>query len=83
MDGHFSNVYESWRKELLSCLSHIEAVIDFAEDEDDVGEDKICEDVAQRLNVLLCDIQRVLHDNRKGELLREGVKVALIGPPNR
>jgi tRNA U34 5-carboxymethylaminomethyl modifying GTPase MnmE/TrmE len=41
MDGRISSIYYGWRKELVSCLAHLEALVDFAEDEDDVGEKHI------------------------------------------
>lgn len=47
MDGRTTAVYAKWRTELVSCLAHLEAVVDFAEDEDDVGEKHILSEGAK------------------------------------
>ncbi len=38
MDGGLRDLYSGWRKEIVSCLAHAEAVIDFGEDEDDCND---------------------------------------------
>lgn len=51
MDGRTTAVYAKWRTELVSCLAHLEAVVDFAEDEDDVGEKHILSEGATTTRV--------------------------------
>jgi tRNA modification GTPase len=91
LDGNLSKVYEDWRSRLISGLAHAEAVIDFGDDER-LGEDDILDDdseqwnvwgsVEQRMDELSRSMKSHLRDERKGELVREGVKIAIIGPPN-
>ena len=38
MDGGLRDLYTAWRTEIVSCLAHAEAVIDFGEDEDDCND---------------------------------------------
>ncbi len=67
----------------MSCLAHTEAVIDFGDDdrEDDVS-DAALHALQPRVRTLLAELQRHLHDGRRGELVREGIHIALAGPPN-
>jgi tRNA modification GTPase len=91
LDGKLSEIYETWRRQLISGLAHAEAVIDFGDDER-LGEDDILDDDSEQWNVWgnvgerMLDLQQSmelhLQDGRKGELVREGVKIAIVGPPN-
>jgi tRNA modification GTPase len=91
LDGKLSQVYEEWRTQLISGLAHAEAVIDFGDDER-LGEDDILDDdsaqwdvwgsVGERMLSLQGSMKMHLQDERKGELVREGVKIAIVGPPN-
>ena len=91
LDGKLSQVYEEWRSQLISGLAHAEAVIDFGDDER-LGEDDILDDDSEQWNVwgnvndrmhqLRTSMELHLRDERKGELVREGVKIAIVGPPN-
>lgn len=67
----------------MSCLAHTEAVIDFGDDdrEDDVS-DAALHALQPRVRQLLDELQRHLKDGRRGELVREGIHIALAGPPN-
>jgi tRNA modification GTPase len=58
-------------------------VIDFGDDdrEDDVS-DAALYALSPRVASLLCDLERHLSDGRRGEMVREGVRIALAGPPN-
>ena len=38
MEGGLRKLLQSWRDEIMSCLAHAEAVIDFGEDEDDCND---------------------------------------------
>lgn len=91
LDGKLSQVYEEWRTQLISGLAHAEAVIDFGDDER-LGEDDILDDdsaqwdvwgsVGERMLTLQDSMKLHLQDERKGELVREGVRIAIVGPPN-
>ena len=76
--GVFSRQIESWRERVLVASAAIEAVLDFA-DEDDVA--ALPEDFAARLEALVDEIGEWLRRPR-AEVLREGFRVVLAGPPN-
>jgi tRNA modification GTPase len=80
--GHLGKVYEQWRGELLTCLAYVEAIIDFAEDEQDVEEDTILQDIRPRLESVVSHLRAHLSDGRRGEILRSGVPVVILGAPN-
>lgn len=76
--GAFSRRVEDWRERLLSASAAVEAVLDFA-DEDDVAD--LPADFTARLNALVSDIADQL-SRPHAEALREGFRVVLAGPPN-
>jgi tRNA U34 5-carboxymethylaminomethyl modifying GTPase MnmE/TrmE len=73
----------SGRDELKSCLAHTEAVIDFGDDdrENDIDDGAMWA-LVPRVKVLRETIQKSLSDNKKGEILRDGVQITLVGLPN-
>ena len=79
LEGSLGRLYESWRKDLLHCLALFEAEIDFA-DEDLPGD--LSDQTSPILSGVLEEIDRHLDDHHRGERLREGVRVAIIGAPN-
>jgi len=83
MEGHLRSTFETWRAELVRGLAHTEAVIDFGDDdrEDDVN-DSALDALMPRIGDLASAIQGHLLDGRRGELVREGVRIALVGAPN-
>ena len=79
MGGALKELYDDWRHRLVQALAHLEAVIDFP-DEDlppDVA-DKIWGDVRE----LETAITRHLDDGARGERVREGLRIAIVGAPN-
>ncbi|KAL0043981.1 hypothetical protein WJX82_011176 [Trebouxia sp. C0006] len=72
--------YESWRRTLLQCLANVEAVIDFGEDEGIAEE--VAEQVLPRVQRLGQQLRQHLVSDRRGELVRSGVRAAIVGPPN-
>lgn len=76
--GELGRLYESWRARLLTLLAHWEAAIDFP---DEVADEAGLE-VAGELSRLREEIAAHLADGRRGERLREGLSVAIVGPPN-
>jgi tRNA modification GTPase len=80
MSGTLARQAEAWRARLVQALALVEARIDFS-DEADVPEDL----VAPALSIareLEAEIARALADAKRGERLREGLVVAIAGPPN-
>ena len=79
MSGKSSDVFISWREKLLKILSHVEAKIDFPDEDlpkNIVGEIQITS------NKILLEIKKTLNDQKVGERIREGFKIAILGPPN-
>ena len=79
MRGHSSDKFNSWREKLLKVLSHIEAKIDFP-DEDLPKE--ILFEIKQTSEQVSNEIKKVLNDQKVGEIIREGFKIAIVGPTN-
>src|SRR4051794_23288776 len=71
---------ESWRQRLIGALALVEARIDFS-DEADVPEDLIGPALGTARE-LRDEIEQALRDEHRGERLREGLVVAIAGPPN-
>ena len=84
MKGLLGNRAESWRQRLIQALALVEAHIDFS-DEADVQNSAHGNLLAPALAIaraLETEIAAALADSRTGERLREGLVVAIAGPPN-
>lgn len=79
MDGGLKDLYEGWRETLVGILAHIEAYIDFPEE--DIPQD-IVSGMQNTVFKLIENIKKHLRDDTVGERLREGFRVAIIGAPN-
>jgi tRNA modification GTPase len=79
LEGALGRLYEDWRERLLRALAHLEAAIDFPEE--GLPED-LSGTVRESAAALRAEIARHLADGHRGERLRDGVAVAIIGPPN-
>ncbi|MBR1648001.1 MAG: tRNA uridine-5-carboxymethylaminomethyl(34) synthesis GTPase MnmE [Alphaproteobacteria bacterium] len=79
MDGDLKDLYTGWRQTLVGVLSHLEAYIDFPDEE--LPEDIIC---GINNTVLKVKEEIALHiaQNKFGERLKDGFRVAIIGEPN-
>ena len=77
--GDLARLYEGWRERLVRLLAHVEAVIDFPEE--DLPE-SLDASAVSALAALIDDLAAHLDDGRRGERLRDGLSVAIIGPPN-
>jgi tRNA modification GTPase len=80
MKGMLGNAAETWRQRLIQALALVEARIDFS-DEGDVPENLVAPVLAIALE-LEAEIAAALADGGRGERLREGLVVAIAGPPN-
>jgi tRNA modification GTPase len=78
MDGALHRLYEDWRTNGLRALAHLEAAIDFPDEDLPAG---IGDEVKTGIARLRAEIGEHLED-RRGERLREGLHIAIIGPPN-
>ncbi|KAI9271626.1 tRNA modification GTPase TrmE [Phascolomyces articulosus] len=79
-EGGLRKPYEEWRNKIIQCMAVTEAVIDFGEDEH--IEDGVLDQVLDNVIELRDAIQYHLNDSRVGEIVRSGVRVAIVGPPN-
>ena len=77
--GALSAVYEGWRGKLIEAAALIEAEIDFP-DEDLPG--ALAQRAGPILQALADDMGRHLDDAHRGERIRDGFRIAIIGPPN-
>jgi tRNA modification GTPase len=80
LDGALGRLYEGWRQALLQALARVEAEIDFAP-EQDVPEN-LLEVIRPDVCRLSAEIGAHLVDGHRGERLRAGLTVAVVGPPN-
>lgn len=79
LDGALGDLYRGWSERLLRLLAHLEAAIDFPDEE---LPPEIEAEVDQETKRLLVEIDAHLADGRRGERLRDGIAVAIVGPPN-
>jgi tRNA modification GTPase len=80
LQGLLGNRADAWRKQLIDALALVEAGIDFSDEAD------VTADVTRRglhaAKMLQQEIAAILADGRRGERLRDGLVVAIAGPPN-
>lgn len=74
--------YAALRSQILECLVFVEGFIDFGEDVDELGQEAMIRDAHDRALNIINSIRSHLDDNRRGEILRSGIKLAIFGPPN-
>jgi tRNA modification GTPase len=79
LDGKLGEIYRLWGERLLRLLAHLEAAIDFPDEE---LPPEIEAEVAVGSQDLAREIERHLADGHRGERLRDGIAVAIVGPPN-
>lgn len=79
LDGALGARYQDWRGRLVSALAHLEADIDFPDEDLPATTASRVRLVVQKL---LEEIRAHLADGHRGERLREGVSVVILGPPN-
>ena len=79
MSGKSSDKFNSLREKLLKILSNVEAKIDFPEE--DLPDDVI-KNIKNDSEKIRLEIEKILNDQKVGERIREGFKIAIIGPTN-
>ena len=78
-EGSLRRLYESWRGELLKAQALVEAGLDFADEAD------VATDVSAKSDAIVTDLLAAIAAHladRRGERLRDGVRVVIAGPPN-
>ena len=79
LKGALRKTATGWRHDIIQLSARLESLIDFA-DED--LPDHVIDDLAQTRDMLITALKAALVDSARGEILRSGLKVALIGPVN-
>jgi len=79
MNGKTADQFNFLREKLLKILSHVEAKIDFPDE--DLPND-ILKEIKKNSDVVLKSIEKILDDQKVGERIREGFKIAILGPTN-
>ena len=78
MEGALHRLYEAWRNQGLRALAHLEAAIDFPDEDLPEGIDaRVRGEIASLAEEIAVHLK-----DRRGERLREGLSIAIIGPPN-
>ena len=79
MKGKSSVKFNELREKLMKLLSFVEAKIDFPEE--DLPEENL-KKIKQDSSYVLNEINKILNDEKVGEIIREGFKIAIVGPTN-
>ncbi|MEP7187488.1 MAG: tRNA uridine-5-carboxymethylaminomethyl(34) synthesis GTPase MnmE [Rhodanobacter sp.] len=79
MEGVFSRKVDTLLQGLIALRVHIEAAIDFPEEEIDFLADPA---IGRQLEALRCELAELLREARRGLRLNDGLRVAIIGRPN-
>ena len=78
-DGALGRLYEGWRSHLVTLLAHFEASIDFV---DEPIPDSLELELRKKILFVSGELTQHLFDKRRGERLREGVYITILGAPN-
>ena len=79
MNGKSSDQFNFLREKLLKILSHVEAKIDFPEED---LPNNILDEIKKSSDEVINKIKKILNDQKVGERIREGFKIAILGPTN-
>jgi tRNA modification GTPase len=79
MNGKSADQFNFLREKLLNILSHVEAKIDFPDE--DLPDD-ILKEIKKSSDEVIINIEKILDDQKVGERIREGFKIAILGPTN-
>ena len=79
MNGKSADQFNFLREKLLKILSHVEAKIDFPEED---LSNIILDEIKNNSDEVINKIKKILNDQKVGERIREGFKIAILGPTN-
>lgn len=79
-EGVLRRLYEGWREDLIEARALIEADLDFADEEDVPG--SVVDRAFEKVAGLRAAVTAHLADAHRGERLRDGLQVVILGPPN-
>ncbi|KAG6063626.1 hypothetical protein E4U32_001041 [Claviceps aff. humidiphila group G2b] len=81
--GALGRTYDDWREKLLQARGELEALIDFSEDQHfDESQSELLGNVARQVSLILDRMHLHEMGGQRSELLRNGIRIALVGPPN-
>lgn len=81
--GKLGRTYEDWRHHLLYARGEVEAFIDFYEDQDfDTDEAGMLRSIESQIKAIQDSITLHVQASQRGELLRKGIRISMLGPPN-
>ncbi|HRQ88650.1 MAG TPA: tRNA uridine-5-carboxymethylaminomethyl(34) synthesis GTPase MnmE [Bacteroidia bacterium] len=79
LEGRLGRIVTGMRQELIQTLAHVEAYIDFPEE--DIEPDSAA-DLVRAMESLADRVERLLATADEGRILREGIRTVICGPPN-
>lgn len=79
LSGELENIYDNWRNQILRMVAHIEALIDFPEE--DIPKE-VLNAAKQQADSLVEEIKQHLLSANSGISIMEGIQVAIVGAPN-
>ncbi|MFZ3005875.1 MAG: tRNA uridine-5-carboxymethylaminomethyl(34) synthesis GTPase MnmE, partial [Phenylobacterium sp.] len=79
VEGALGRAHQRWRGELIEALANFEAAIDFPDEEVPA---EVADRARPHLERLIADLRLALADVDRGETIREGFRIALVGAPN-
>ena len=79
MNGKSSDQFNFLREKILKILSHVEAKIDFPDEDLPID---ILKEIKKSSDEVFINIKKILNDQKVGERIREGFKIAILGPTN-
>ena len=80
LSGELSALCWKWRSQLMHSLAHAETILEFADDMDE--ESVLLADATRQLGSIRDSMQQLLRGFRRSQLVKEGIRVTLFGPPN-
>jgi tRNA modification GTPase len=79
LDGALGKLYQSWRDRLIRAMARLEATIDFADEDLPDGLDG---ETRSEVAAVHSEVLAHLADGHRGERIRDGISIVLVGPPN-
>jgi tRNA modification GTPase len=79
MNGKSADQFNYLRDKLLKILAHVEAKIDFPEED---LPNNVLDEIKNSSDEVIIKIKKILNDQKVGERIREGFKIAILGPTN-
>lgn len=79
LEGFFSDKINGYRHSILELIAHLEAAIDFPEDDID---ELATDEVREKILIIKEDLESLLATAKKGRVLREGLETVIVGKPN-